>query len=586
MAQQQAEPDGSGQAPTTPLPGAHRPVHSPEQALRESEERLQKFMDASVEGIAFHRDGVITDVNLPMATLLGLTRTELLGRAVMDFIAPAHRGRVRQGLARLGEQPYESALLHHGGGELPVELIAREIHRDGEALRMVVVRDIRDRQAARQRMQHLAEHDALTGLRNRGAFMAALAAAIDRQPAAAAPLALLFIDLDHFKQVNDALGHLAGDALLRAVAERLLAQLRDGAVAGRFGGDEFVILLPAVAGPDAAHDAALRLQAAMAEPVAWGEQRISVTPTIGVALHPQHGRDADTLLRHADTALYAGKAAGRAAVTLFDPAMAAAASARQRLAAQVQHGLAHGEFHLMLQPRLAWAGAADARGRVAALQAGVRWHHPERGWLAPVDLAGDGHRHLLQPVLDWALREALRLAAGWQARGEGVPLALNLSALVPQAGTLAAAVGRALAQQPGAPAGLQLELPESLLAGDRLTVRRALQQLQQLGLPLWLDDFGLGGAPLAGLQQLPLAGLVIAPALAAGLPADPGAAAVLRAVTTLADGLGLQACAAGVATGEQAAALRQAGCHQLQGPWVQPPMAAAEAGAWLAARRG
>lgn len=557
--------------------------HDAQQALRDGEQRLRRFMDASVEGIAFHRDGVVTDVNAPMLEMLGYRREDMLGRPVMDFVVPEHRPRAEQGYAHPSAQPYESALIDQRGEPVPVELIARMLPRDGDTLRMVVVRDIRDRQAARARMRHLAEHDALTGLRNRGAFMEALGSAIERHASGDPALALLFVDLDHFKHINDAHGHLAGDALLRGVAERLLARLRDGAVAGRFGGDEFVILMPEVAGRDEALDAGLRLLAAMAEPVTWGGQQLSVTPTIGVALYPDDGLSADNLLRHADAAMYAGKAAGRAVVSMFEPAMAAALESGQRWDARVAEGLAQGEFHLMLQPRLALAGGTSGlQGRLGGLQAVVRWRHPERGWLTPDDFVLVGRRRMLQTLLEWALQEALRLSTRWQALGVAVPLALNLHGLVPQAEGLAATVGRALAQQPMAETPLALELPEALLAGDRPLVRRSFEQLAQLGLPLWLDDFGQGGAALAELRHLPLTGLLIGPALVGGLPQDAAAAAVVRGIAALADGLGLPVCATGVATGAQAEALHGAGCRLLQGGWYEPPMSAADASAWLA----
>ena len=572
-----------------------------EQALHDSQARLRKFMDASVEGIAFHRDGLITDVNAPITALLGLARGDMLGRHVMEFVAPEHRRRVEQGRAQSNGLPYESVLLDHRGEPLAVEIFARELQHDGESLRMVVVRDIRDRQAARARMQHLAEHDALTGLHNRGAFMAKLAVALAGASAAqrpqdaakrpddaaphphdAPPLALLFVDLDHFKQINDTHGHQAGDALLGGVAARLQAGLRDGGLAGRLGGDEFVILLP-VASRTEAHEAALRLQTAMAEPVDWQGQALGVTPTIGVALFPRDGRDADTLLRHADAAMYAGKAAGRAVVTLFEPAMTTAIESDRRLEARVANGLARDEFHLMLQPRLAWA-AAGAPATLAGLQASVRWHHPERGWLMAAEFAPAGPRHHQPALLDWALRQALRLTLHWQALGRPVALCLNLAGLVHRANGLPATVGRALARQPGTPGGLALELPEQLLADDRPAARRTIGQLGQLGLPVWLDAFGAGGAALADLRSLPLAGLLITPSLTAALPEDRGAAAVVRAITTLASGLGLPACASGVASGAQAEALRALGCAQQQGPWFAPPMPADDANAWLASR--
>lgn len=557
-----------------------------ERALRESEERLRKFMGASLEGIAFHREGVITDVNAPMAALVGHAREALIGRRVMDFIPPDHAARVRQGLQRLSELPYETAFVHADGSSVPVELIAREIHHEGEPLRMVVVRDIRDRQAARARIQHLAEHDALTGLRNRSAFMAALQAAIEHPAHPGAAQALLFIDLDHFKRINDALGHLAGDALLRAVAERLRAALPPGAVAGRFGGDEFVILLPAVAGHAAARDAALRLQAAMAAPVRWGGRTMAVTPTIGVALHPQDGDSADALLRHADAALYAGKAAGRAVVTLFEPAMAAAIEAGLQLEARIAQALRQGEFEWRLQPRRALAD-----GRLVGLQAVLHWHHPERGCLGPPDYAPAAAQcGLLQPLLDWALSEALRLCSDWAALGLAVPLAVNLGGLVSRAACLADSVERALAAAPaGAGQALVLELEEPLFADDARLVADLLQRLRAQGVAVWLADLGLGSLPLGLLRRLPpgaLAGLLLAADLVAAAADDALSQAVLRATVVLAEGLKLPLCAPGVAQGVQWHALLEAGCRQAQGPWVAPAMSPAEATAWLATQRG
>ncbi|MDT7837419.1 diguanylate cyclase domain-containing protein [Aquabacterium sp. OR-4] len=559
-----------------------------ERALRESEERLRKFLGASLEGIAFHRDGVVTDLNEPMAALLGRARETLIGQRVMDFIAPAHAARVREGMARLSELPYEAACLHADGSTLPVEIIARAIQHDGQPLRMVVVRDIRDRQAARVRMQHLAEHDSLTGLRNRAAFMAALQAAIEQPAAPGMVLALLFVDLDHFKRINDALGHLAGDALLRTVAERLravLAAVAPGAEAGRFGGDEFVILLPGLAGAAAARAAALRVHAAIAEPVNWGGRPMAVTPTIGVALHPADGDSADALLRHADAALYAGKAAGRAVVTLFEPAMAAAIEAGLQLEARIAQGLRQGEFGWRLQPRRALAD-----GRLLGLQAELHWHHPERGSLGAAAFApAAAQSGLLQPLLDWALAEALRLQAGWAELALAVPLSLNLAGLVSRAAGLADSVARALAAlPPRAGPGLALELDAALCVDDARPAAELLQRLRALGVSVWLAEVGRGALPLGLLRQLPagaVAGLLLDAELAAAPAADAAAGAVLGAAAALARGLGLPLCAPGVADGAQWQALLEAGCQQAQGPWVAPPMTPAEATAWLATQR-
>jgi len=296
-----------------------------EAAVRESEERMAKFMAASVEGIVFHKDGLITDVNAPMAALIGSPPEALLGRHVFEFIPPQQQPRVQQVMAQGAELAYETELMDAQGRNIPVEFIVRTLRRGDEKLRMTVVRDIRDRHAAQARIRQLAHHDTLTGLYNRGAFVERLEAALAHPPvdalSAASGLALLFIDLDRFKQINDSLGHLAGDALLRAVGERIAAALPELGVAGRFGGDEFVLLLAGVADTAAVDAFAQALRQALAEPVDFEAHRLVVTPTIGIARAPADGGDADTLLRHADAALYAGKAAGRDAVVFYSSAL-------------------------------------------------------------------------------------------------------------------------------------------------------------------------------------------------------------------------------------------------------------------------
>ncbi|MGA0612936.1 PAS domain S-box protein, partial [Caldimonas sp. KR1-144] len=214
-----------------------------ERAVRESEERLQKFMQASAEGIVFHRDGLVLDVNPPLAALIGYTRDELLGRRTTEFVAPEAIEQVMSTIASEGDRNYESAVIHRNGTRIPVELLTRGITIDGERLRFVIVRDIRDRIAAQARIHHLAHHDALTGLPNRLAFVEQLEQLAASHRADDAAMALLFIDLDHFKRVNDSLGHLAGDTLLQTVASRITGCLRASDRVARFGGDEFMVLL-------------------------------------------------------------------------------------------------------------------------------------------------------------------------------------------------------------------------------------------------------------------------------------------------------------------------------------------------------
>lgn len=290
-----------------------------ELAARESEARLSRFMEASVEGIVFHRDGKVTDVNRPLAQLVGLAPADLIGRAVMDYVAPAYRDKVLAVIRSGQDHAHEIELMHANGSLIAVECISRVVNRDDGPWRMVIVRDLRDRRGAEARIRHQAHHDALTDLPNRAAFMAMLEAALSARSESSQPLALMFIDLDRFKRINDSLGHLAGDAVLRAVARALQRLLPAGGAAGRFGGDEFVVMVPVAQAT--AVDWAQGLLRAIESAVGIVDQSVTVTPTIGVACAPHHGRTSAELLHRADLAMYAGKSAGRARVSVFKPWM-------------------------------------------------------------------------------------------------------------------------------------------------------------------------------------------------------------------------------------------------------------------------
>lgn len=296
-----------------------------EQALRESEDRLSKFMQATAEGILFHKEGVIVDVNPPLAHLLGYTFDELRGKQALAFVAPEHVARAMAVMASNRDTSYESMVVDKNGNHIAVELIVRSMTRNGERTRMVIVRDIRDRHAAQARIQHLAHHDSLTGLPNRPSFMEQLQHLLASSRESDANLALLFIDLDHFKQVNDSLGHETGDRLLQTVASRLKECLRATDLVARFGGDEFVVLLHDMARTEDVERVVRKLLVSLEVTVEGNGHAIAVTPSIGIAMRPAHGNTADELIRRADIAMYRAKAAGRAGSRFFEPAMEAAA---------------------------------------------------------------------------------------------------------------------------------------------------------------------------------------------------------------------------------------------------------------------
>ncbi|MET0517358.1 MAG: EAL domain-containing protein [Burkholderiaceae bacterium] len=553
-----------------------------ERAARESEERLAKFMQASMEGIAFHRDGIITDVNPPLCALLGYSLEELKGRLALGFLPEGERAAAEQRMLKAQEFGIETTIAHRDGHRIAVEIIVRTYEHQGERQRMVIVRDIRDRLEAQARIHHLAHHDALTGLLNRSAFMERLHAALHRARDAGRPLALLFIDLDNFKRVNDSLGHLEGDQVLGTVAERISACLRASDLVARFGGDEFVVLLDEVYGRD---DVVVVLEALLSiveVPVKADGRALSVTPSIGVAMFPEHGQSAAELIQHADTAMYGAKSRGRATYQFFEPALAATAYAELVLESQLAQALERNEFVLHYQPQV-----SPRDGRLIGAEALLRWQHPERGLLGPDAFIAVAERHrLMLPLGAWVMRAAALQARDWHARGvAAVPIAVNLSRMQFHLDGFADTVAEVLAELKLPGEWLELELTERMLMDDVASAPATLAALRALGLTISVDDFGTGYTSLAHLTQLPLDKLKIDQSFVAKLPEDAGAAAITRAIVQMGAGLGLHVSAEGVRSRAQWELLAGWGCEELQGELIGLPMAAADFEQWLRERR-
>ncbi len=550
------------------------------QALRESEERMAKFMQASAEGIVFHRDGIVADANPPLCELLGYTLDEVRGRNALDFVAPDQRAHVQSVLDGGLDLSYESAVIRKDGQRIPVELIGRTLVYGEEKLRMSIVRDLRDRHAAQARIHHLAHHDALTGLPNRMSFMERLGRQIDRARAANRTMALLFVDLDHFKRVNDSLGHLIGDQLLQTVAARISASLRVGDVVARFGGDEFIVLLDDASRDDVAQ-VAHKLLRAIELPVDAEGRDLSVTPSVGIAMFPNDGATPTELIKNADTAMYIAKSRGRANCQFFDPAVATAAYDALVLESELAQALLRDEFVLHYQPQVR---ARD--GALAGIEALIRWMHPERGMLRPdAFIALAEQQRVMLPISQWVLRTAARAALRWRSMGLiAVPIAVNLSSMQFRAAGFVDAVAQVLREE-GVPGHwLELELTERMLMDDVGDVKRTLQQLKGLGMRVSVDDFGTGYSSLAHLKEFPIDGMKIDRSFVRDLPRQRGSVAIARAVVQMAQGLSLTVVAEGVENEEQRRFLVEHGCDLLQGELISLPLPAADLERWIAAQ--
>ena len=433
--------------------------------------------------------------------------------------------------------------------------------------------EIAERRIADQRVIHMAHHDELTGLPNRTLLTDRVEQAIARAQRGGGKLALLFLDLDRFKNVNDSLGHAVGDHLLQAVSQRLLTCLRYQDTAARLGGDEFIISLPDVTdGPEAARVAA-RILAELAKPFNVSGHLLPAEASIGIALYPDDGDNAQTLMRNADTAMYHAKESGRANYQFFSAQMTERVSRRLSTETRLRRALEQGEFTLHYQPLIELAS-----GRIDGAEALARWPQPDqRRMVSPAEfipVAED--TGLIVPLGEWVLREACLQAQAWQAVQPGVRVAVNLSPRQFRQKQLVVMVEQALRDSGLPPSLLELELTEGMLMHHADETVQTLEQLHEMGVRLAIDDFGTGYSSLSYLKRFPIHTLKIDRSFVQDLSHDPDDAAIVTAIIAMARGLDLSVTAEGVETEEQAAFLRSLSCRLAQGFHFGRPMPAAE----------
>ncbi len=441
-----------------------------------------------------------------------------------------------------------------------------------------VLADAIERHAADQALRHRVLHDALTGLPNRLSFVDALGESLKRATASGSPIGILFLDLDHFKLINDSLGHHAGDALLRAVAPRLQAHLRPGDVVARFGGDEFGVLIDRLADEEEAIAIADRVAAAFAQPFSIDGVEHFVTASIGVAVArpaAQRSASAELLIRDADAAMYRAKEGGRARCVLFDAAMRASARRRLETERELRHALEREELALHYQPVVSLRS-----GEITGLEALLRWQHPERGLLDPaefVSIAEDSG--LIEPIGRWVQDRACRQILDWhEQRPDARPfdVAVNLSARQVAHPDLPATVAEIVARTGLDPVHLRLEITESVLVEESASAIASLEALNEIGVRLVLDDFGTGYSSLAYLNRFPFHALKIDRSFVDALGIEQERTAIVEAIIGMARALSLEVIAEGVENEVQLAELRRLGCDYAQGHLFHPALPATE----------
>ena len=435
--------------------------------------------------------------------------------------------------------------------------------------------------AGRQAVENdrLARHDALTGLPNRVELARVLEPALERRRADGEHLAVLLIDLDGFKEINDTLGHRHGDVLLRQVADRLQEVVPPPGFVSRFGGDEFVLVLPSLRGAEEAEAVAARLIEVLREPVPVGHVALEVRASIGIALAPEHGLRPEDLVRRADAAMHRAK--GRqAGWAVHDPESEPPSVQRLELATQLRHGIEHGELELHYQPKV------ELRtGRTTSVEALVRWRHPTQGLLAPahfIELAE--HTGLIRPLTDWVLDEAVAQARRWRAAGMPLSVGVNVS-VRSITRELPGQLAALLAEEPRPGDLLELEITESTMASPVETLA-VLEAVDRLGIPLAVDDYGTGYSSLAYLKRLPVSTIKIDRSFVMTIPGDRNDRAIVHSTIDLARQLTMEVVAEGVETIEAMAALRALGCDYAQGFYISRPLPAGELERWLRQRGG
>jgi diguanylate cyclase (GGDEF)-like protein/PAS domain S-box-containing protein len=518
-------------------------------------DRMRGLANAAVEGLLVCDGERIVTVNDSFAALIGTSTDRVIGTELRQYLLD---DKTRAKLLVCADTPIEGDLRKADGSWNPVELILRPVDFAGKPHHAIAVRDLQARKNAEQHIRFLAHHDSLTGVPNRSSFDVRLDQEIASALANKRKLAVLCLDLDRFKEVNDLFGHATGDKLLQTVARRIGAVLDDGQMLARLSGDEFAVLAPSLTNPAAAGRIAESILEALQAGDSTADSDTPVSTSIGIAICPDDAADRHSLLSHADTALYRAKHEGRGTYRFFEAAMGAAVHDRRLLEHDLRQAIMRKELRLVYQPIKEIPG-----GKVVGFEALLRWRHPTRGEVLPSDFIPIAEESgVIMQIGEWVLREACREAATWS---QPLTVAVNVSTVQIHNANFAHTVHETLFETGLAPARLELEVTETALIRDLNRALATLRRVKMLGVRIAMDDFGTGYSSLSNLRAFPFDKIKIDKSFIKSVHVNDQAAAIVRSVLGLGRALGLPVLAEGVEAAAELEFLERENCNEAQG---------------------
>lgn len=534
------------------------------QRAEEEAGRIRNFADLAIEGLAIVDDHTVVAVNTSLTRLLAREERAIVGQpldAIMPHAALSKLASKREGW------PVECDIADATGQLVPVEIAARSTDYQGMPHRVIAVRDLRSRRATEQKIRFLAYNDQLTGLANRESFGRKLDEALAQRGRSGQPVAVLALDLDEFKAINDTLGHHVGDHVLRIIGERIRCATREEDLVARLGGDEFAILQYGQRQPEAAEMLARRLVDLLSRPLIVEGTVVQTGTSVGIAVAEDGADDATVLQKSADLALYRAKDKGRGTFVFFEPHMDAVMRERRALENDLRLALARQAFSLAYQPLY-----EAAEGRLSGFEALLRWTHPTRGAISPgafIPLAEQ--TGLIIPIGQWVLRKACEDAMSWP---EHLTVAVNLSAAQFADRKIVATIRDALSRSGLDPARLEVEITESVLLSNSGGVIKSLTEIRSLGVRIAMDDFGTGYSSLSYLRSFPFDRVKIDRSFVSDIESNADSAAIVSAIIGLGHSLGMATTAEGIENSDQLERIRAEGCDHLQGFFLSRPVGA------------